>query len=146
MAVLKNIDLGANSNAAIFEKHEIVEVTFAQEAGSLQSREGTNHYAIGDALITGSTGDCWSVTRDRFDAKYLPVDPARMGQNGHYANLPRPVLALRMSEDFSVERCSGGDVIHGRAGDWLMQYAPGDHGIVEAEKFSKVYRSRNLLQ
>jgi hypothetical protein len=28
----------------------------------------------------------------------------------------------------------------GAAGDWLMQYAPGDFGIVAGARFSSVYR------
>jgi hypothetical protein len=115
-------------------------VVFAAQGGSLQSREGLNRYAPGDALIIGSTGDRWSVTRERFLAKYSPVAPTIAGENGRYTNKPLPVLAVRISQDFSIERAPGGDVIQGKAGDWLLQYAPGDHGIVEAAKFAKVYR------
>jgi len=91
-------------------------------------------------LITGSTGDQWSVTRDRFDAKYTPVAPLHHGQDGTYRNVPVPVLAKQINEDFSVERTAGGDIIYGKAGDWLMQYAPGDYGIVQNAKFQKVYQ------
>jgi hypothetical protein len=140
MAEMNVPDLRSSEAAKRYEKHETVEVEFALTAGQLQSREGKNSYAAGDALIIGSTGDRWSVTRDRFDVKYSPLAPTRAGQNGRYKNIPAPVLAQMMSEDFSIERQSGGDVIHGKAGDWLLQYAPGDHGIVQAAKFSKVYR------
>jgi hypothetical protein len=140
MAILENVDLRADPNAATFVKQEIVDVIFAPQPGALQSREGLNRYAAGDALITGSTGDHWSVTRTRFNTKYSPVEPTLMGNDGQYHNIPLPVLAIQMAEDFSVFRSSGGDVIHGRSGDWLMQYAPGDHGIVAAAKFAKVYR------
>ena len=134
------LDLRNNKAAKPYEKHETVEVEFALTNGQVQSREGKNSYSAGDALITGSTGDKWSVTRDRFDLKYSPLPPTRAGENGRYTNIPAPVLAQMMPEDFTVERQSGGDLIHGKAGDWLLQYAPGDHGIVQATKFSKVYR------
>jgi hypothetical protein len=140
MGFITAIDLRTSNRAAVYEKHEVVEVEFALSSGSIESREGENSYLPGDALITGSTGDRWSVTRDRFDAKYSPLAPTSVGRNGRYANIPAPVLAQMMPQDFSVERQSGGDVIHGKAGDWLLQYAPGDHGIVAAPKFSKVYR------
>ena len=26
------------------------------------------------------------------------------------------------------------------AGDWVMQYAPGDYGVVKAARFAKVYK------
>jgi hypothetical protein len=138
--VLTAIDLRNSDRAAVYEKSEIVEVEFAAANGSLQSREGKNSYSAGDALITGSTGDLWSVTRNRFDAKYGPISPTRHGESGRYASVPRAVLAQQMLQAFSIERQAGGDVLHGKPGDWLLQYEPGDYGIVEASKFSKVYR------
>jgi hypothetical protein len=140
MNLMTAIDLRISNRAAAYEKNEVVDVDFAPNSGSLRSREGDNCFDAGDALITGSTGDRWSVTRQRFDARYSPLAPTRAGENGRYVNIPIPVLAQVMPHDFSIERQSGGDVIHGNAGDWLLQYAPGDHGIVEAVKFSKVYR------
>lgn len=140
MQNLQNIDLRKDAQARRYVKNEVVQVCFATSSGQLQSREGANRYAANDALITGSTGDRWSVTRDRFDAKYEAIPPLQHGADGAYRNKPLPVLAKQMQEDFSVPRASGGDVIRGQAGDWLMQYAPGDHGIVENAKFQKVYR------
>lgn len=40
----------------------------------------------------------------------------------------------------AVWAVKGGDVLCGEAGDWLMQYAPGDHGIVAQDRFERVYR------
>lgn len=140
MKELRNIDLSHDASAAHFVKHEIVEVAFAVLAGELVSREGPNRYAVGDALITGSTGDRWSVSRDRFDAKYLPLEPVRHGEDGRYQARPVPVLARQMSEAFCVERSAGGDLLRGAAQDWLLQYAPGDYGIIENARFQAVYR------
>lgn len=133
-------DLRTDVDAHTYVKEEIVQVRFATQPGAIQSREGLNHYAIGDALITGSTGDHWSVSRNRFDAKYDATPGITHGADGAYTNKRVPVLAIQQHTDFSVEREAGGDVIQGKAGDWLMQYAPGDHGIVENAKFQKVYR------
>lgn len=143
MLTQTHVELQHDPQARAYIKHEVVTVRFAAAVGAIASREGANHYQIGDALIIGSTGDHWSVTRDRFDTKYTPIAPLTHGADGSYRNVPMPVLAKQMSEDFSVARSSGGDVIHGKTGDWLMQYAPGDHGIVENAKFQKVYQ---LLQ
>jgi hypothetical protein len=140
MLELKNIDLTRDASATPYVKHEIVEVAFAALAGELVSREGPNRYAAGDALITGSTGDRWSVSRDRFDAKYLPLEPLRHGEDGRYQARPVPVLARQMDAAFSVERSTGGDLLRGAAQDWLLQYAPGDYGIVENARFQAVYR------
>jgi len=141
--LFENFDLEKDTSAGRYIKEEIVTVRFADEAGSVASREGANRYAMGDALITGSTGDRWSVSRDRFDAKYEPIAPLLHGQPGAYRNKPIPVWAKQIQAPFRVQRIAGGDVITGNAGDWLMQYAPGDYGIVDNTKFQKVYRLLN---
>jgi hypothetical protein len=133
-------DLRLDPGACRAVKDERVLVEFAHSAGELSSAVGVNRYAAGDALITGSTGDRWCVSRDRFDAKYDPEPPTRPGGAGHYRNRPAPVLARRMGQPFTVARCAGGDSLSGNAGDWLIQYAPGDYGIVERARFEAVYR------
>jgi uncharacterized protein (DUF2237 family) len=137
---LENPDLAADSAACRVVKDEVVSVEFAVAAGVLESAVGLNRYAAGDALLTGSTGDRWCVSRDRFDAKYQPEVPPGRGQDGRYRNHPVSVLAKRMTVAFTVERSAGGDLLRGNAGDWLVQYAPGDHGIVDAARFDCVYR------
>lgn len=141
MLELTNIDLAADPQARPFIKTEVVTVAFAQKAGELISREGPNRYAVGDAVITGSTGDRWSVSRDRFEAKYEPVHPTTDGQDGRYRGRPVPVLAKQMAEPFTAARSAGGDMLRGKAGDWLLQYAPGDFGVSENGRFTQVYRA-----
>jgi len=133
-------DLAHDARAARYVKDEVVEVVFAQADGEIASQVGTNCYQAGDALVTGSTGDRWSVSRDRFDARYLPEGIA-MGQPGSYRNRPVSVLARQMDQAFSVARSAGGDVLAGHAGDWLLQYAPGDFGVVDRVRFERVYRA-----
>lgn len=120
-------------------KNEVVVVEFAADAGLLQSAVGPNHYAAGDAVLTGSTGDRWCVSRDRFDAKYRPCDGQEPGTNGRYRNIPVPVLAKQIHTAFCIARTPGGDVLHGDAGDWAVQYGPGDYGLVERTRFALVY-------
>jgi len=134
------LDLRRDPLAGWWVKNESVEVVFARTAGVVASREGGNHYRANDALVTGSNGDRWSVSRDRFDARYEPAGNLIHGSDGTYRNKPLPVLARQIGEDFAVHRAIGGDLLQGRAGDWLLQYAPGDWGVVEKEKFSRVYR------
>lgn len=140
MPTLTQIDLRADPAAARYQKHEVVQVAFARAAGELASLEGPNRYQPGDAIITGSTGDRWVVSRERFDPKYEPLQAGTRGQDGAYQNIPGVVLAKRMDRDFSIARSAGGDVLHGAAGDWLMQYAPNDYGIVQQARFAQVYR------
>ena len=137
---LLNPDLSADPAARLAVKDETVRVEFAVQSGSLTSAVGSNRYAVGDALITGSTGDRWCVSRDRFDAKYDPVPPVGRGEAGLYHNRPINVLAKRMESAFKVSRQAGGDVLQGAPGDWLLQYAPGDFGVVERTRFERVYR------
>jgi hypothetical protein len=146
MLRLENPDLTRDPAACRAVKDEVVSVEFAEAPGVLESAVGQNRYAAGDALLTGSTGDRWCVSRDRFDAKYqpdtrAPADSSALpGQPGKYRNRPVAVLAKRMTAAFTVERSAGGDLLRGDAGDWLVQYAPGDHGIVAAARFAQVYR------
>lgn len=138
--VLTHLDLHADPAAHRVVKDETVEVRFAQEPGSLMSLEGPNRFAPGDALITGATGERWVVSRDRFDAKYVACEGITQGHAGAYRNVPVAVLAKQMHEAFSIARSEAGDVLHGQAGDWVMQYAPGDYGVVKAARFAKVYK------
>ncbi len=133
-------DLSADLDAVWVVKDELVTVEFAAAAGTLESAVGTNRYQPGDALLTGSTGDRWCVSRTRFEAKYRAEPPTGAGHSGRYRNLPVAVRAKRMAVPFSVARTAGGDLLSGAAGDWLMQYAPGDYGIVAQDRFVSVYR------
>ena len=138
--MLTAIDLARDPAAAMYVKDEVVHVVFATAEGELISREGPNHFQKGDALITAANGDRWSVSRDRFDAKYQASFPCNAGSNGAYQARRMAVLAKKMPVAFSIARSAGGDVLHGMAGDWLMQYAPGDFGVVENARFQRVYR------
>ena len=138
--LLQNVDLRIDPQAAAYIKQETVQVQFAVDSGELTSREGPNRYAAGDAIITGATGDRWSVSRARFEARYQALAPTSMGQNGAYINQPIPVLARQIPAPFRMARSAGGDLLRGNPGDWLLQYAPGDYGVVEQGRFAQVYR------
>ncbi len=140
MIELKSIDLRTDLDARWYVKDEVVQVAFAKDNGELLSLEGLNRYLAGDALITGSTGSRWSVSRSRFDSRYEAVPPARQGEDGLYRNRPVRVLAKQMKMPFCIARSEGGDMLEGASGDWLMQYAPGDFGITEHSRFVRVYR------
>jgi hypothetical protein len=142
MIELKDIDLRDDPAAGRYVKDEVVAVEFAQESGELMSLEGANRYEPGDALITGTGGARWVVERTRFNDKYLPADSTLVhGAAGPYRNRPAVVLAKRMDEPFSMARRAAGDVLTGTAGDWVLQYAPGDYGVVRADRFTQVYRA-----
>jgi hypothetical protein len=137
---LTHVDLATDPDARQAVKDETVSVEFAARVGVLVSAVGPNRYSPGDALITGSTGDRWCVSRDRFDAKYDLVPGTLRGEAGHYRNRPVPVLVKQIDVPFTVARTAGGDILRGNAGDWFVQYAPGDHGIIERTRFERIYR------
>lgn len=142
MIELKDIDLRADPAAGRYVKDEIVAVEFARTSGALMSLEGANRYESGDALISGTGGARWAVERSRFDEKYVPAAPGLAhGEAGSYRNRPAVVLAKRMDAPFSMARRAAGDVLNGTAGDWVLQYAPGDYGVVRADRFAQVYRA-----
>jgi PGDYG protein len=140
MLHLSQLDLATDPAARRVVKDEAVSVEFAAAAGELMSLEGPNRYARGDAIVGGASGERWVVSRERFDAKYVPEGGIAHGEAGTYRNLPSVVLAKEMNEPFSIARSAAGDILTGDAGDWVMQYAPGDYGVVKAARFAKVYR------
>jgi len=140
MLELTCINLALDADARYFVKNEFVEVVFATSAGELISREGPNRYCVGDALITGSTGDKWSVSRARFESKYEPIVQYGTGRDGQYRARQIAVLGKQLMEPFCAARSAGGDMLKGAAYDWLLQYAPGDYGIIENARFQQVYR------
>ncbi len=133
-------NLEQDSAAARYCKIEVVQVKFSTEAGMLLSRVGPNHYVAGDAIIDAADGETWVVSRRRFDDKYLPVSPTLAGEAGQYAAKKVIVLAKQISEAFSISREVGGDVLTGSAGDWLIQYALGDFGVVLNPRFQRIYQ------
>ncbi len=139
MLEFSHFDLSSDPLSGRYVKSEVVDVAFALEAGALDSPEGPNRYRTGDAIVTGSTGTRWSVSRDRFDAKYEAQAPLLQGDEGRYNAKQLPVLARQILEPFTAVRSSGGDRLSGEPGDWLLQYGPGDFGIAQNERFIRVY-------
>jgi hypothetical protein len=133
------VNLTTDPAAIRVQKTERVTVRFATATGELQSREGPNRYTSGDALVQSKSGDTWVVNRARFTEKYAPTPPMQMGEDGSYDALPQVILAKRMDADFSLYRKAGGDLLHGKANDWVLQYAPGDFGVCEQLRFAQVY-------
>jgi len=116
-----------------------VAVEFASSAGTVQTLEGPVRYRAGDALLTGIAGERWPIGRAKFDAAYEPVPPTIAGSAGAYRRRPLVVRARRMGAPFSVRVGHADDLLHGRAGDWLVQYERDDYGIVAADLFAQTY-------
>jgi hypothetical protein len=134
------IDLARDPRARRARKRGVgVSVAFAPAPGVLPTREGDVRYATGDALVTGADGDRWPVPRAHFDLRYEPVPPTRAGEAGTYRARPRDVWAKSMHAPFIVTLGSGRGTLKGAAGDWLVQYAPGDCAVVGQAMFAATY-------
>ena len=142
--MLTNIELRNDPVAKTYVKNEVVLDSFAVENGALMSLEGLNRYCCGDAIVKAESGNRWVVSRERFEQKYQALGQTQMGEDGQYAARQIPVLARQMHEPFSIARSAGGDVLNGTAGDWLVQYAPDDFGVVEQTRIALVYRLSNV--
>lgn len=116
-----------------------VKVRFTPIACLVQTPEGTVHAKPGDAILTGSGGETWRVSRARFEHKYRPVPPIVAGDAGPYLSLRNRILALQMQEPFEVLLADGVSRLTGHAGDWLVDYGDGSLGIVTQAIFATTY-------
>jgi hypothetical protein len=138
---MSGVDLATDARARrVVKQPGAADVVFAEHDGELQTQEGLVAYRAGDAILTGPLGERWPVARGAFLESYEPEPPTRPGKSGRYRKRPAVVLARRMSEPFSVRVGHGDDTLRGQRGDWLLQYAPDQHGIVSAEIFDQTYR------
>jgi hypothetical protein len=119
-------------------EHEI-NVRFTPIACTVQTSEGLVHAAPGDAIITGTAGEHWRVSRARFPDKYRPVPPTVAGESGRYRSLPNRILAVPMTQAFEVLLADGVSRLNGRAGEWLVDYGDGSLGIVSEDIFATTY-------
>jgi hypothetical protein len=116
-----------------------IDVRFAEEACIVRTAEGAVRAKPGDAILTGTSGEHWRVSRSHFSDKYTAVAPTVDGKAGRYRAKPYQVLALRMNEGFRVILSDGASELTGRAGDWLVDYGDGSLGIVSPLVFGNTY-------
>ena len=116
-----------------------IEVQFTPIACTVQTPEGVVHARPGDAIITGTAGEHWRVSRERFPHKYRPVPPTAAGESGRYVSLPNRILAVLMTDAFEVLLADGVSRLKGRAGEWLVDYGDGSLGIVSEAIFASTY-------
>ena len=116
-----------------------IDVRFTAVECTVQTSEGVVHAAPGDAIITGTAGEHWRVSRARFADKYRPVPPTVAGEAGRYVSLPNHIIGVPMSEAFEVVLADGVSRLCGVAGEWLVDYGDGSLGIVSQPIFATTY-------
>jgi hypothetical protein len=124
-------------HARKFERQ--VQVRFSDAPCTVQTPEGLVHAQPGDAILTGIAGEHWRVSRSHFGDKYRPASPTQAGEAGTYFSLPNRILTVRMSEPFEVLLADGISRLHGRVGDWLVDYGDGSLGVVTDAIFRVTY-------
>jgi len=116
-----------------------IDVRFTPVACTVQTSEGVVHARPGDAIITGTAGEHWRVSRSRFSDKYRPVPPTVAGEDGRYVSLPNRIMAVPMTEPFEVLLADGISRLTGLPGEWLVDYGDGSLGIVSHAIFMVTY-------
>lgn len=137
MTILTNLSINPIAKQVI-KRPLPVKVTFAKVDGICKTLEGNVEYLVGDAIITGIVGERWPVQRAKFDENYVPLEGFTNGKEGLYAKKPLAMLALRLDVPVDVKMTAGG-MLHGMPGDWIIQYAQGEYGIVKDEIFQGTY-------
>lgn len=122
-----------------------LQVEFAAQAGMLVTLEGRVAYQPGDAIVTGLRGEQWPVPRDDFDKKYQPVVPTQMVQPGSYQTLPSEVLAIQLEQEINLPLSDERGSLHGRAGDWLLQYESGGQAVIAPAIFDASYEAADNM-
>ncbi len=116
------------------------QVEFAPVACTVQTPEGAVRAAAGDAILTGRSGERWPVARGGFFSRYRAIPPTSNGEPGRYVSLPNQVVGIPLQERFEVLLADGESRLHGRPGDWLIDYGDGSLGVVSPAIFAATYQ------
>ena len=87
------------------------------------------------AIMTGTEGEQWPIPAEKFTQTYNDLG------DGTAAKKNIPVFAMEMNEPFQVKVSWSDDLLQGEPGDYLVQYGPGDYGVVGREIFGKTYET-----
>lgn len=115
-------------------------VVFAVLPGTIDTLEGPVRYRHGDAIVMGTTGEKWPVSRSYFEKYYQPVGDLVMGADGLYEKKIRPVLAMKLLEKSRVDLQGAMGILSGNAGDWVVDYGEGDLAVVSQDRFCEIYK------
>jgi len=128
------IDLTIDPGAQQVQKKDIpLQFRVAEQPETIETLEGPQPAAVGAYIMTGTKGENWPIPKDEFEKNYNII-----GDNTA-AKKPLPIPGKQMQEDFFVTPTWSPNKLHGKPGDWLVQYEPGNYGVVEASIFDETY-------
>jgi hypothetical protein len=137
---LSTPNLAADPKVQRVRKRPIpVRVSFAAADGVVATYEGDVRHRAGDAILTGAEGERWPIRRNDFVQSYVPVPPTCLGEDGLYVKTQTDALALRLAAAVTIAVGDRRDRLHGRPGDWLLQYGDGSYGVVRDAIFQVTY-------
>jgi len=132
-----SIDTDPVSPVYNIQKKDIpLQFRIAEQPETIQTLEGPVQAPVGSYIMTGTKGENWPIPADKFEETYDIIDDSTA------AKKPIPVLGKNMKEDFFVTVSWSPDKLKGNPGDWLVQYGPGDYGVVEAGIFDETYDNK----
>ena len=121
------------------KRERAVRVHFATLDTIVESREGIVHARAGDAILTGTQGEHWRVSKAHFASKYRAELLTQSGEDGTYVSRAYEVRVVAMREPFRVLLADGHSRLTGATGDWLVDYGDGSLGIVAQAIFPGSY-------
>ena len=128
------IELTNDPSAQQVQKKAIpLQFRIAEQPETVQTLEGSVEAPAGAYIMTGTKGENWPIPADKFKETYDIIDDQTASKKAI------PVPAKQMQEDFFVTVSWSPDKLQGKPGDWLVQYGPGDYGVVEAGIFDETY-------
>lgn len=128
------INLGEDRQAIrVYKKPIVLSFKYAMEDQVIETKEGIVHCKCGDAILTGTERERWPLPLQRFEKTYDIIG------DGQCAKKKIEVLARQMEEPFTVNVSWSKDALTGKKDDWLVQYGPGDLGVVSQQIFKDTY-------
>jgi hypothetical protein len=109
--------------------------------GVIETLEGPASFKVGDYLCHGAAGDYWPISSAKFlGTKVYITDQPHPEPGGFAAYMTRgSVEAVPMAEAFETGRGEG-EVLHGKAGDYLVRDDEGHEWVVDRTIFENTYR------
>ena len=107
---------------------------YAEADETIETKEGPVRATAGAVVMTGTEGEQWPIPAEKFAQTYDDLG------DGTAAKKNIPVFAKEMAVPFQVKVSWSDDLLQGRPSDYLVQYGPGDYGVVGREIFGKTYK------
>lgn len=109
----------------------------------VKTKEGEQEAKKGSAIITGTKGERWPIPWEIFKTTYkynfAPLGETKLANVGKCFKKPITVVAVKLTEPFSVRPSWSDKPLHAKAGDYLVKYGENDFGIVSDDIFAETY-------